>query len=1523
MACSYSLNINGQVVQFGEGNNNYADLFDFLIAHKNQIEYGLISDIVLSQDTKQAEIVAKLRGIRSEARLREDGVDLTGGDISYTASDGNMSVTDFLEKGRSGDGEGALIQPFNVTNWRGRTVTELMDKEKISREEAHARVDQTLEMWDRIAETGIDIHSMIGDYFAGHYDLEALTKKYGMQYSEAVIKSLYDNLETLKSELYRAHGKGAKIMSQFLVDANTNDGLKLVGSIDLIVVDEEGQPHLYLFKSSTKISNDWDAAKASKYDYQLGFYRQMLASKGIPVRNMELNIIPMKIEGLDEGPLTDVQFEAVQDRKKDTSSAVNRLAWGVGEYYSNISNIIPVRITDETVGHPIKDGVLNTLSKFIPNPKLQSRMDRIDVDSFIQTQVHDSPHPSEGRWYFSDYYNHSKPIYIKDTADKAVNEELRQKVEEYLKKRDRIFAEKRQAFIYDLDKALKGYKPLDQIVPPSGFKTTAFVVSTFQKYVNDPGWEVVDMENLKQMGIIAIHNVITKQVDFVALSKHDLNTIIPLSLGTTMLGDYEKDAYAMNNPWLLRSTSGNIELMKIMAAINEMPEVFGDVFRIGTFKVLNADTSTATIANMRSIRETFNLLAKEAGVTNRLNQVTFMDELEVLKGEFLALMSRPDATPRTQQELNTKVRKALFDINANDKAATADRLEDIAKTLYTSFPTILEKASVEDIMKENSNTGIERFYKAVLGAMLYYRDIPFTQPEKMGRYTRKGAPLSGGMDTNPELIPENNIRQAVKLVRKAFDGVTRKTEEYYYPFFNDYVKALWKDKGYSNARNLVIGDQTKIYDNMFRRNPDGSLNEQMLFANPYDNSTPLSSEERRFLKKILWDINKYRFNLEGKSESDSEVSQLKKQDKWFWVPLQQTNNKILQMGIAKWASQETKDVTMKFKDFWNREENDAYSEEEYTAKSDMITRYEMYNRFNISESSEDARQALLAQYNSDFWERNLESLVTSYVFAAERKDAFDDVLPAIKAIKLLALNYAKETGVDLTVFNETMDNYLKIAVFNQSIISEEGKQLYQAVGPIKRLASFGLLAFNVTGGVRDVFDGMWKNSAMAFSKMYYTGEKFTYKELLQAGAIIMKDGPDFLSRVTKIEALNARMRLADFDMNKLSQRLVSNKSGLSNLSRYTYWFTTAPDYYNRMTMFIAQSLHDGTWDAIEMTKDGLKYDWKKDKRLAAYASGNKSNPDYNKQRGLYLSMMKSFNETEGLNLKEGDALPFAYTQDEVLAIKTLSDLVYGYYDHDGRMQAEKTFMGALLGQFKTFLSATRNAYLLEPKNYGLAGRVQAKNDNGDLLWYKDIVDDNGETKTIVTTENTGVPVETWADRYLEGIFYTLKDAWREFKSGGLKGVRDNIWNEDTGVKKSNLKRLGHDLMLWLLLGALGQYLIRLWAEAREEDRDPLNPTMSRAMEDTVFSLFQRGFTNSFGDVTPINTMLSLVNNSEPVSIGYLSTVFNNTYEFAFGDKTLSQYFMGTTGFGRTFKGATTELKSIAKLAADTVKEDIE
>jgi hypothetical protein len=109
----------------------------------------------------------------------------------------------------------------------------------------------------------------------------------------------------------------------------------------------------------------------------------------------------------------------VQDRTKDSGGTINRLAWGVGEFYNNVSYAIPVRLTDETIGESIRDNVLDTLSKFIPNPKIKSIREQIDVDAFIANHVYDSPNPSEGRWYFKDFYSKGKPSYPHRTCCSA------------------------------------------------------------------------------------------------------------------------------------------------------------------------------------------------------------------------------------------------------------------------------------------------------------------------------------------------------------------------------------------------------------------------------------------------------------------------------------------------------------------------------------------------------------------------------------------------------------------------------------------------------------------------------------------------------------------------------------------------------------------------------------------------------------------------------------------------------------------------------------------------------------------------------------------------------------------------------------------------------------------------------------------------------------------------------------------------------------------------------------------------
>jgi hypothetical protein len=54
----------------------------------------------------------------------------------------------------------------------------------------------------------------------------------------------------------------------------------------------------------------------------------------------------------------------------------------------------------------------------------------------------------------------------------------------------------------------------------------------------------------------------------------------------------------------------------------------------------------------------------------------------------------------------------------------------------------------------------------------------------------------------------------------------------------------------------------------------------------------------------------------------------------------------------------------------------------------------------------------------------------------------------------------------------------------------------------------------------------------------------------------------------------------------------------------------APDFLNRMTLFVAKCYEDGVYDAFDIKDGKLVYDWKKDERFKIFASGNKSNPKY-------------------------------------------------------------------------------------------------------------------------------------------------------------------------------------------------------------------------------------------------------------------------------------------------------------------------
>ena len=139
-----------------------------------------------------------------------------------------------------------------------------------------------------------------------------------------------------------------------------------------------------------------------------------------------------------------------------------------------------------------------------------------------------------------------------------------------------------------------------------------------------------------------------------------------------------------------------------------------------------------------------------------------------------------------------------------------------------------------------------------------------------------------------------------------------------------------------------------------------------------------------------------------------------------------------------------------------------------------------------------------------------------------------------------------------------------------------------------------------------------------------------------------------------------------------------------------YSMNTIPDYYNRLALFLAKMIHDGSYDAHTLdSKQHLIYDPTKDKRFEYYFKKRDSykNSDasskykylpspndleYNKQRAAYNLLTSELNaERIRLNLdtyEDGDIIDKAYSEVERASFKSFTDTVYGYYDIDSQAE---------------------------------------------------------------------------------------------------------------------------------------------------------------------------------------------------------------------------------------------------------------
>jgi hypothetical protein len=217
--------------------------------------------------------------------------------------------------------------------------------------------------------------------------------------------------------------------------------------------------------------------------------------------------------------------------------------------------------------------------------------------------------------------------------------------------------------------------------------------------------------------------------------------------------------------------------------------------------------------------------------------------------------------------------------------------------------------------------------------------------------------------------------------------------------------------------------------------------------------------------------------------------------------------------------------------------------------------------------------------------------------------------------------------------------------------------------------------------------GVFKGMSLAATQIYGK-DQFTISDLASAYKKLMTIDNKFSDEFNLIDRLNHYYRFANMDINTVAKKLQTDRSGvLKGLGRYMYMCNTVPDYYNRLSIFLAKMIHDGSYEAHSIVNGKFIYDATKDKRFSHYLSNRnkylkdgvyiaaKNDIEYNRQRQEYLILQDLLNkEYKGeTKFSEQDLVPKAYSETERTSLKSFTDMAYGYYDKDAQSQANNTW----------------------------------------------------------------------------------------------------------------------------------------------------------------------------------------------------------------------------------------------------------
>jgi len=331
----------------------------------------------------------------------------------------------------------------------------------------------------------------------------------------------------------------------------------------------------------------------------------------------------------------------------------------------------------------------------------------------------------------------------------------------------------------------------------------------------------------------------------------------------------------------------------------------------------------------------------------------------------------------------------------------------------------------------------------------------------------------------------------------------------------------------------------------------------------------------------------------------------------------------------------------------------------------------------------------IEKHGVNYFEWNLDTIAHRVAFNKIRKNVFDKRLPIINAYMWWMKLIGGRGNEDISDQLQYVADQISLSIYDEPIIDEEFKDATKLVSFAKSIATAGMLAFKPAAFIKEMTIGVFKGITLAATQIYGK-DQFDLKDLAASYKKLMTIDNKFASEFNLIDRLNQFYRFANMDVNSIAKKMQTDRRGvLKGFGRYMYMCNTVPDYYNRLSIFLAKMIHDGSYEAHTLVDGEIMYDATKDQRFNYYFEHRgkylkdgkytiaKNDAKYNLQRRTYLLLQQQLNAeyTGEIKYNESDIVPKAYSAIERASLKSFTDMAYGYYDKDAQSQANNTWWG--------------------------------------------------------------------------------------------------------------------------------------------------------------------------------------------------------------------------------------------------------